>query len=253
MGKRVDDLATIDWQGYAGKEAVFPVCMKSPAVNGRRLKAQLVAAKDKIDNLILVICDSLDRHNVAGIVNAQDHCIAQGDEWLESNLPVVRDFFPNVQVLRWEKDIKSHPKFYEYLYVVTELYKKSAAIKRLRDSMSLYYLISKKKRFDEDWNRGVAGKFNLNLALKSSADYLDEEFAGDMVYYEMTGGIPHIYWGLYVDDYKIFARESGLNLGFPQTLSVSSKRLGASFAASELPYTKLISQKDNIFLKTISK
>ncbi len=220
--------------------------MKSPAVNGRRLKAQMVTAKEKMDNLILVICDSLDRHNVTGLANAQDHCIAQGDEWLDVNLPIVKEYFPDVQVLRWERDIKSHPKFNYYLQLVRDLYQKSSAIKRLRDSMSLYYLISKKKRFDGDWNRGLAGKFDLNLALKNSADYLDEEFAGDMVYYEITGGIPHIYWGLYVDDYKIFAKESGLDIGFPQTLAVSSKRLGPSFAASELPDDKLIVQKNNM-------
>lgn len=244
MGRRVDDVAKINWRGYAGDEAVFPVCMKSPAVNGRRLRAQLIAASERMRNLTLVICDSLDRHNMAGLTNPTEHCVALGDLWLETNLPVVREYFPAANVLRWESDIRSHSSFARYAFHVSDLTKSSDAVKRLRDAMALYYLVSKRKRFEDDRRRGIVYDFDMQAALRSSADYLDEEFAGDMVYYELTGGMPHIYWGLYVDDHTIFARESGLDLGFPPTLAVNSKRLGPSIATSQLSYTKLLKDKD---------
>ena len=50
----------------------------------------------------------------------------------------------------------------------------------------------------------------------------------------------------YLDDYKIFQRESKLDLGFPQTLPVTSRRLGPSVAASELPVSKLHEEKKSI-------
>lgn len=238
MGKRKDDIAIIDWRGYEGASAVFPVCMKSPAVNGRSLRAQMLAAKDRVDELVIVLCDSLDRHNMAHLADAKNHCIESGNVWLEANLPVVKEYFPSVQLLRWESDIRTHSTFEGRLTQVKNLYEKSAAVQELRDAMSFYYLYSKRKRFETDYKNGLASFFDMDAALQSSADYLDEEFAGDMVYYDLTGGMPHIYWGLYVDDHDIFSRESGTNMNFPQTLPVSSERHGASYAASKLPNTR---------------
>lgn len=238
MGKRKDDIAVIDWHGYEGTSAVFPVCMKSPAVNGRSLRAQMLAAKERIDELVIVLCDSLDRHNMEHLTDAKAHCIKAGDIWLEANLPVVKEYFPSVQLLRWESDIRTHDSFMGRLKQVQNLYNKSEAVCELRDAMSFYYLHSKRKRFESDYKNGLAKTFDIDAALKSSADYLDEEFAGDMVYYDLTGGLPHIYWGLYVDDHDIFNRESGMNMAFPKTLPVSSQRHGASYAASKLPNTQ---------------
>lgn len=238
MGRRPDDLAIIDWKDYNGDTAVFPVCMKSPAVNGRPLRAQLKAAAQSIDNLIVVICDSLNRFNSSS-ANGLDHSTDQGTQWLETNLNTIKEFFPEVQVLRWERDIRSHPSFERYLKTVQDLYKTSSRYRKLRDSMSAYYLESKYQRFEADYKNGLATAFDVEEAIQSSADYLDEEFAGDMVYYDLTGGLPHIYWGLYVDDHQIFSRESGLNLPFPQTLPVTSKRLGSSIAASDIANTTI--------------
>lgn len=238
MGKRKDDIAVIDWQGYQGTSAVFPVCMKSPAVNGRSLRAQMLAAKERIDELVIVLCDSLDRYNMAHLTDAKAHCIKAGDIWLEANLPVIKEYFSSVQLLRWENDIRTHAAFEGKLKQVQNLYEQSSAVRELRDAMSFYYLHSKRKRFESDYKNGLAKSFDIDAALKSSADYLDEEFAGDMVYYDLTGGLPHIYWGLFVDDHEIFSRASGMNMAFPQTLAVSSQRHGLSCAASKLPNTK---------------
>ncbi len=238
MGNRKDDIATINWQNYQGTSAVFPVCMKSPAVNGRSLRAQMITAKERISDLVIVLCDSLDRHNMSHIENAKSHCMQLGDIWLGGNLNTVKEYFPNVEVLRWENDIRSHATFETRLKQVQDLYNQSPAVRELRDAMSLYYLHSKKKRFESDYKNGMAIDFDINAALQSSADYLDEEFAGDMVYHDLTGGMAHIYWGLYVDDYAIFSRESGRNMPFPQTLPVISERHGPSYAASMLPKTQ---------------
>ena len=101
--------------------------------------------------------------------------------------------------------------------------------------MSLYYLVSKKKRFDADWVRGVATNFDITSAFKSSFDYLTEEFAEDMVYHKLTDGIPHIYWGLYVDDHEVFQRESGQLWSFFFQLGLARAESLANSAGGILP------------------
>ena len=202
--------------------------MKSPAGGGRRLAAQMAAASEKVENLIVVMCDTLDRHNMPKLANASEHCLTLADLWIKENLDTVREFFPKAEILSWEKDIRTHSSFKKYHETVCGLYTTSQRVKTLRDAMSNYYLLSKKKRHTADEKRGIFYTFDAQEAFQSSADYLDEEFAGDMVYHEMTGGLPHIYWGLYVDDYNIFSRESGLPLGFPKTLAVAAIQLSAT-------------------------
>ncbi len=252
MGKRRDDVAVINWRDYHGRSAVFPVCMKSPAVNGRSLRAQMSAARQRIDHLIIVLCDSLDRHNMFHLSDAKAHCMEAGDIWLAANMPVVKEYFPTVEVIRWEYDIRTHSSFEGYLKKVQDLYFQSAEVRELRDTMSLYYLRSKMLRFEADYKNGLAKTFDIDLALQSSADYLDEEFAGDMVYHEITNGLPHIYWGLYVDDHDIFNRASGRALPFPMTLPVVSQRHGRSLAASELPNSEAMRSAVQLNVKAIA-
>ncbi len=249
MGKRPDDLAVIDWQGYQGKEAVFPVCMKSPAVNGRPLRAQMQAAQLWLENLTIVVCDSLNRFNVQGVANGKDYSIELGTHWLEKNIPVVREYFPDVKIIRWEQHIRANPLFNSYLAQVQRLYQSSPAVRQLRDSMSAFYLEAKYKKFVVDYQSGVGLTFQVDEAIQASSDYLDEEFAGDMVYYHLTGGMSHIYWGLYVDDHQIFSRESGMDLPFPQTLAVTSQRLGSSIPASQIAHMTLDTAIQNLGLK----
>lgn len=241
MGNRPNDIATIDWRGYTGNKAVFPVCMKSPTVNGRPLRAQMAAASMQIDDLTVVICDSLNRFNMSDLANEANHSVELGIQWLNANIDTIREFFPDVKILRWEEDIRAHPSFEHRLAEVKELYNTSPAIRRLRDSMSAYYLKSKYNNFERNRQRGLAVDFNVDAAVQSSSDYLDEEFAGDMVYHELTGGVPHIYHGLYVDDHNIFSRESGTDMAFPMTLPVTGKRHGPSLAASDI-YDRSLSE-----------
>ncbi|NCC23186.1 MAG: hypothetical protein EOM26_12125 [Alphaproteobacteria bacterium] len=230
--------AEIDWKGYEGNAAIFPVCMRSPAVHGRSLSAQLQAASDKVENLIMIVCDSLDRHNFS-VSDPLQCAIQYGSDWLDANLQTVREYFPSVEVLRWETDIRPHPSFEKNLAVVKSLYASSSEVKRLRDALSLYYLQSKYKRYEDDVRRGFKVEFDIDGALESCGQYLDEEFAGDMVYYEICHGLPHIYWGLYVDDEFIFSKASGRSLPFPQTLPVELNRHGPSVAASSLNFAEL--------------
>lgn len=195
----------------------------------------MLAAKEHINELVIVLCDSLDRHNMAHLSDAKTHCIEAGNVWVEANLPVIKEYFSSIQILRWEDDIRNHSTFDKRLSQVRDLCDRSPAILEMRDAMSFYYLHSKRKRFESDYKNGLVKTFDIDAALKSSADYLEEEFAGDMVYYDLTGGLPHIYWGLYIDDNEIFSRTSGMDMAFPKTLPVSSQRHGTSYPASKLP------------------
>jgi hypothetical protein len=246
MGKKVNDVAKINWHGYAGKEAVFPVCMRSPAVNGRRLTAQLTAAAQKMDNLVFVVCDSLDRHNFQNSVDAKKHSLFLGEQWINANFNTIKDFFPRAEILSWENNILNHPLYNLYKKTVDDLYINAPRVKQLVDSVSVYYLIAKKKQHLAQKEKGFGLRFDADAALKGCREYIKEELAGDMVYYQLTGGLPHIYWGIYVDEHNIFSRESGLDLGFPQTLEVTSKRLGPSISISELKKLDLWKQFEEI-------
>lgn len=240
--------AEIDWKGYSGDTAIFPVCMRSPAVHGRSLTAQLQAGRERIDNLVLIVCDSLDRHNFS-VQQPLQHAVQYGTDWLDANLVTVKQFFPSVDVLRWESDIRTHSSFDRNLSIVKDLYASSKDVRYLRDSLSLYYLQSKIKRYRDDVKRGFSLSFDMEEALKSCGEYLDEEFAGDMVYYEICGGVPHIYWGLYVDDENIFSLASGFDLPFPQTLPVEINRHGPSIAASSLNVDELSGFRQSLFVE----
>ncbi len=235
MGRRSKDTAIIDWKDFDGNAAIFPVCMRSPSVRGSSLTAQLDAATKYIDKMVVVMCDSLDRHNAVGVENATEYCIELADVWLESNYSEFTSRFKSVEVLRWENDIRNHSTFKNRLDGVLELGETSDTYASMRDAMSLYYLNSKKRRFEAERKRGLAIYFDSDAAYDSSRAYLEEEFAGDMVYHELTGGIPNIYWGLYVDDYNIFQRETGrADMAFQDTLSVTTQRYGVSIKASDL-------------------
>lgn len=235
MSRRPKDTASINWNGFTGDKAIFPVCMRSPSVRGSSLTAQLDAAAQRIDKMVIMMCDSLDRHNALGIDNATQYCIDLADTWLETNYSEFKDRFQSVEVLRWEDDIRSHPTFQARLNAVMSLGETEPEYMAMRDAMSNYYLDSKKRRFETDRKRGLATHFDSEAAFNSSKDYLEEEFAGDMVYHELTGGIPNVYWGLYVDDFNIFERLSGdKDLAFPDTLAVKTQRYGRSVTASDL-------------------
>ncbi len=235
MGRNSNDIAEIEWLGYTGKKAVFPVCMRSPAVRGRSLIAQMQAAAENLDHLCLLICDSLDRHNMRGMDDAKTASIDLADTWLDGNLERIKPYFETVEVIRWEKDIRSHPLFDERVRQLYGLRESSPAYRDLVHALSSYYLDSKKRRFEADRMRGLVTSFDSNEAYESSRAYLEEEFAGNMVCHDLTAGLPHIYHGLYIDDVDLFVRESAcLDLAYPKTLPVVTKRLGSSLAASSL-------------------
>ena len=237
MGKRPDDIITVNWGSFKGDSVTIPVCMSSPVARGRSLRAQMEAIKPKIKKLRILICDSLDRHNRAdpdGIDRAV--CIMEGMEWKTKHQGIIQEFYPDVEFLTWERDILKHPSFQRYYDAIQKLCGESDNVEHLRTSMSMFFLQNRKRRFERDVERGKAsGKFDFDKALQSSANYLIEELAGDMVYRELFGNVPYVYWGLYVDDIDIFTRESGQSLPFPETLPVASNRHGPSMKVSDLP------------------
>ncbi len=228
------DKATIDWTGFEGNEAIFPVCMRSPSVLGSSLTSQLKAASERVERIVILMCDSLDRHNYTKLENAKEKCIEQSEIWLEANIGKFKEKFKTVDVLKWEKDIVNHPDFNKRMQDVLNLGGVSNNYSGMRDSMTMYYLVSQRKRYEDTYKRGLEINFDPLTALKSSKKYLEEEFAGNIVYHEMTG-LNAIYSGLYVDDVEIFSRESGdKTMIFPKTIPVTSKRHGRSIGASEL-------------------
>ena len=235
MGRNSNDIATIDWRGYTGNKAVFPVCMRSPAVRGRCLTAQMKAAAEHVAHLVLLVCDSLDRHNIKNIEHPKQAALDLAQTWLEGNLERVTPYFKSVTVLGWEADIRSHPLFTRRVAQLSELRKMSPHYRDLVHTLSTYYLNSKRNRFEADQRRGLATWFDSQEAYESSRDYLEEEFAGNMVCHAITGGLPFIYHGLCIDDYQFFARSSSSEaLTYPVFLPVNSKRLGPSTPASSL-------------------
>ena len=240
MGKRPDDIITVDWGSFTGDAVTIPVCMSSPVARGRSLRGQMEAIKPHIKDLTILICDSLDRHNrqdPEGIDRTA--CIMEGIQWKIQHLLIIQEYYPDVKFITWENDILTSPSFSRNLDAIRRLCDQSGAVQELRTSMSMFFLENKRRRFARDLQRGkVSGCFDFGSALHSSTAYLEEELAGDMAYQELSEGKPYVYWGLYVDQIDLFTKESGQLMAFPQTLPVCSTRHGPSVRVSGLPHDR---------------
>ncbi|PZQ48874.1 MAG: hypothetical protein DI551_00655 [Micavibrio aeruginosavorus] len=216
--------AAIGWNGYAGSDIILPICARSPGARGRNFSATLDAMRGRIGTLHVVMCDTLDRHNLNG-----DAALAKSkaDAWLAENLPRIRSGF-HYTLKRWD-DVRADPSFAGRHELMMRLYAESFPVQEAIDRISSHYVASKEERFAK------AGlPFNRILERQAAAAYLVEEFAGTAVYKDWHPSLPEAYWGVYVGDAQIFNRHNSIDrtidLALPETLAIHISRLPAPIA-----------------------
>jgi hypothetical protein len=228
--------AHINWDGYTGGGVILPVCPRSPAIRRRNLVASLEALRERTDRIRLVLCDTLDRHNLSG-TDTEREARRAGDQWLQSCLPDIRRFFPSVDqplnLFRWD-DVRKDPSFAQRHDVLITMYRSSEAVRMVIERIAGQYL---KKRDAHLKKYGLS--FDRDREMARSAVYLIEEFAGTAVYNAWFSGTPEAYWGVYVGNTQIFNQlntvDKTVDLTLPHTLAIGLRSLEPAVAGERDP------------------
>lgn len=219
MAARKKYHAVIDWRGYEADRAILPVCVRSPAMEGRKVAETLRALREKITSLHVVLCDTLDRWNHADSCDPERESVRRADRWLAEHRETLSLHFQNHTLIRWD-DVRKHPSFLPRHEEMQRLYRDEPVIGRFVDGMVDYYLERKESRL-----KSIGLPFNETDERQRSTAYMLEELAGDMTYGEMYKA-PRFYWGLYTADPQIFNRNGArIDMTFPLTCPIRINRL----------------------------
>lgn len=214
--------ADIKWDGYEGTHIILPICARSQGVRGRNFDATLNALKGRVQTLNVVMCDTLDRHNLGG-----DAALAEekADLWLNDNFHKIVNGGFDYTLRRWG-NVMQDPTFDRRHDVMKKLYSESVDVKTAIDRISSYYVEGKRERLEK-----ARLPFNHVQEQAAAAAYLIEEFAGTAVYKDWFPGQPEAYWGVYVGDVSVFNKNNhidrGVDLTLPKTLEIHVSRLPA--------------------------
>lgn len=226
-GKRKRYKATVDWQGYEGDKIIVPACVRSPSVRGRNFEATVKATAEKIPHGIIMVCDTLDAHNLVGRNdNPRKEAIKLADEWLKTTEPVIKKYFESYEIHRWQ-DVQADSTYDRRLELVQQLYDSDNEVTEIIDGFALKHNLDKKERMA---SKGLS--FSLSDEMKRSASYLIDEVAGDAVYRDWFPDIPEAYNGAYFANADLFNETNDINpsidLTIPVTLPVTLNRLPKS-------------------------
>ena len=224
-------VAHIEFGKYSGDSVIVPVCPRSPGVRGRNFEATVKALAERIDHVHLLICDTLDRHNLDSDTPELD-AKRNGDRWLEENLPVLEKYIQSYDLKRWD-DVRNDPAYKDKLDTLKQLYLESDDVKTAIDNVASYYLVAKEERCAKKNE-----PFEREKEESRSVGYLIEEFAGTATYNNWYN-LPEAYWGIYVSSPDIFNMlntvDQTVDLSLPQTIPVKLNRIGASKAGEAAP------------------
>ncbi len=226
--------AAVEWSGFEGSRIVIPVCPRSPGVRSRNFEATLKALSEKTTHAHILLCDTLDRHNLDGEPWEREmQALINGNEWLNENLPLVEKYFESYDVRRWN-EVRNDPSFVPRLELMHKLYERSAAMRRVVDNVASHYLVAKEER-----SARQELPFNYEQEKQRSVHYLLEEFTGDAVYNDWYGDLHEAYWGFYVGDPDVFNRlndiDPSIDLSIPPTCAVHLNRLPSPLSAENTP------------------
>lgn len=216
INARIDGLCTTP------QPVILPICPRSPAVRGRNFTATVDAMIGHADPLHILLCDTLDRHNLQG-PDALQHSLDNGDAWLADAMPHIIGRFERITLKRWN-DVTQDPGFAPRLDAFNRLYDTNAAARQAVDNIASWYLSAKRDRLNK-----LGLSFHEATERYRSTAYLLEEFAGTATYATWYPGAPEAYWGVYVGRADLFQRlapTSPWSLILPDTLPVKLSRLG---------------------------
>lgn len=198
---------------------IIPVCHGSHDMHGKRFFSYVAEASKHYKYCHLVVCDTLDVHNMAPSSDFWDEALetakAMGDRWLRKHLSAVQDYFSsNVSVARWN-DIKADADFARKYTAAKGLYAESFEVKGWVDKVCrMYAEIAAQRQAARGFIPDIDGLFQRSL------NYMLEEIAGTSVYYGWYQS-PAVYPGQYFDDPTLFNRQKpAIDLSVPAQCSV---------------------------------
>src|SRR5690606_31884860 len=130
---------------------IIPVCHGSQDMHGKRFFAYVEAAARTYKHCHLVVCDTLDVHNMAPSPDLWDEALttakAMGDRWLRKHLRQIQEAFSsNVTLARWN-DVKADPSFEKKYEEAKRLYAESNEVKVWIDGVcSMYATIAMERQ-----------------------------------------------------------------------------------------------------------
>lgn len=188
-------------------------------MHGKRFFSYVNEASKHYKHCHLVVCDTLDVHNMAPSSDLWDEALetakAMGDRWLRKHLRQVQESFQgNVSLARWD-DIKGDSSFLPKYAEAQTLYAESKEVKDWVNGVCrMYAEISAQRQKEHGFIPDIERLFQRSL------NYMLEEIAGTSVYYNWYQ-CPAVYPGQYFDDSTLFNRQNPtVDLSVPMQCSV---------------------------------
>ncbi len=158
------------WQMH--DTARLQISVGNPKHDGNKFFALAEWASARFDHVILIISDTLQRHNIAFHGNydqerAYEISLAQGDYWLYQNKEAL-DVLPNKTVTRWN-DWLNHPEFKASHDVLKSLYENREDVRNA--------INKKAEDFSKRHMGSLAKEFSSERLMKTSVSYILEEVA----------------------------------------------------------------------------
>lgn len=185
---------------------IIPVCHGSQDMHGKRFFSYVEEAAKHYTRCHLVVCDTLDVHNMAPSPALWDEALetarAMGDRWLGKHLRFVQEAFAGrLTLTRWD-DVKAEQSFSVKYEEAKRLYDQSAEVKAWVDGVcGMYSSIAAQRQRDRGFTPDTHQLFQRSL------NYMLEEIAGTSVYFDRFQA-PAVYPGQYFDDPMLFERQN---------------------------------------------
>lgn len=205
---------------------IIPVCKCIDGMHGKKFKALMETTARSFNKAHLVLCDSLDAHNMADKNSplweeALEASILSADRWMRKHFDIVEEAFGNnITVTRWN-DLRTDAQFEARYTLVRDLYETNSDIRDyIHDICSNYVELSAERQYQQGF---IADREKM---MRRSIEYTLEEIAGTATYNEWFQA-PVIYLGAYFEDPEFFNQNNdiapAISLTLPEWCRVSGE------------------------------
>jgi len=172
-------------QEFSESNCVVPISVGQFYHEDDKFKATIDLINDsQFQNCTIVLCDSLQRHNLRAFNKEQEEAIENimtkslraGDAWLNRNLKYIKQLNIPYQLERWNEWL-SHPKYLDKLKQVKNEYKVNEQLRKNIDNTIISYLERIQSRLEEDQQY-----FNREKFIHSSLSYILEEMSVELLW-----------------------------------------------------------------------
>jgi hypothetical protein len=222
-----------NWRGYAEfelpegqREVLMTVCPGNPEQEGRRFRAIMEAAGNKLDRLYIIEAGDLGYHNLKRLVpksEAQAFARHRGERWVEAHLPAIEEYMKGRCEIIPMRDVVADETYQERIALIKAMYEQgnNPVADWFNQSIDVNVAnLGERKAKDgviiEPW------------AIKESAlDYLCDEYAMRSLMWQKFG-LEEIYLGRSITDSELFQRENTnpyIDLTIPKVRPIDLKKM----------------------------